>query len=142
VVVYGDLCHPRIKKIVGKYSNSTKVDALNCIDCLLGGHGKLLQVDPNSDHFYLSPGWMSSNLKKNIRFRQVFDWSQKEMKNLFANLKGVIILDSLENLHEFKNDIEEFSSNTGLPVKSKKAVGIHGLEIAILEALKKLETNT
>ena len=139
VVVYGDLCHPRIKKIVGKYSNSVKVNALNCIDCLLGGHGKLLQVDPNSDHFYLSPGWMPSNLKKNVRFRQVFDWNQEEIKNLFGNLKGVIILDSLENLDEFKSDIEEFSSNTGLPVKSKKAVGTHGLETVILEAIKKLE---
>ena len=142
MVVYGDLCHPRIKKIVGKYSNSVKVDALNCIDCLLGGHGKLLQLDPNSDHFYLSPGWMPSNLRNNVRFRQVFDWSQKEIKNMFTNLKGVIILDSLENLDEFKSDIEESSSNTGLPVKSKKAVGTHGLETVILEAIKKLEIHT
>ena len=75
IVVYGDLCHPRIKKIVKKYSNTVKVDALNCIDCLLGGQGKLLQADPNCDHFYLSPGWMPSNLKKNVWFREIFDWN-------------------------------------------------------------------
>ncbi len=140
VIVYGDLCHPRIKKIVGKYSNSVKVDALNCIDCLLGGHGRLLQIDPNNDHFYLSPGWMPSNLEKNVHFRQVFDWSEEGIKNMFRDLKGIILIDSLTNLDEFKIDIEKFSSNTGLSVKNKEEVGIHGLKAVILEAIKKLES--
>ncbi|MBT8172186.1 DUF1638 domain-containing protein, partial [Candidatus Bathyarchaeota archaeon] len=34
VLVYGDICHPRIKKIVKQNPNTVKVDALNCIDCL------------------------------------------------------------------------------------------------------------
>jgi hypothetical protein len=139
VVVYGDLCHPRIKKIVEKFSNVVKVDAINCIDCLLGGHGRLLDVDPKDDHFYLSPGWMPSNLEKNIRFQEVFDWSQKGVKNLFKDLKGVIIIDSLGNLDEFKSDIEDFSCYTGLPVKSKLAVGTYELKAVILEAIRKLE---
>jgi hypothetical protein len=139
VIVYGDLCHPGIKKIVEKYSNSVKVDALNCIDCLLGGHGRLLQIDPNNDHFYLSPGWMPSNLEKNANFRQVFDWSEEGIKNLFRDLKGVILIDSLGNLEELKSDIEKFSSNTGLSVKNTEDVGTHGLKAVILEAIKKLE---
>ncbi len=139
VVVYGDLCHPRIKKLVEKYSNAVKVDALNCIDCLLGGHGRLLQVDPNNDHFYLSPGWMPSNVEKNVWFQQVFDWNQEGIKNLFRDLKGVILIDSLENLDEYKSDIQEFTCHTGLPVKNKEAVGIHGLKAVILEAIRKLE---
>ena len=139
VVVYGDLCHPRIKKIVEKYSNSVKVDALNCIDCLLGGHGRLLLIDPNSDHFYLSPGWMPSNLEKNVNFRQVFDWSEEGIKNLFRDLKGVILIDSLGNLDDFKGDIEEFAAQTGLPVKDKKTVGVRELKALILEAIRKLE---
>jgi hypothetical protein len=141
VVVYGDLCHPRIKKIVEKYSNAVKVDALNCIDCLLGGHGRLLEIDPNNDHFYLSPGWMPSNLEKNERFRQVFDWSQEGIENLFRDLKGVIIIDSLGNLDELKSDIEEFSCHTGLRVKNKEAVGINELEAVILEAIRKLKNH-
>ena len=139
VVVYGDLCHPKIKKIVGKYDNSVKVDALNCIDCLLGGYGKLSQIDPNSDYFYLSPGWMPSNVEKNENFRQVFDWNQKEIKSLFRDLKGIILIDSLGNLDEFESDIEKFRSNTGLEVTKKKEVGIHGLKAVLLEAIKKLE---
>lgn len=139
VVVYGDLCHPRIKKIVKKFSNAVKVEALNCIDCLLGGHGRLLEIDPKNEHFYLSPGWMPSNLEKNVRFRQVFDWSQEGIKNLFKDLTGVIIIDSLGNLDELKSDIEEFSCRTGLPVKNKEAVGVHELKTVILEAIRKLE---
>lgn len=139
IVVYGDLCHPRIKKIVKKYSNAIKVDALNCIDCLLGGHQKLLQADPNCDHFYLSPGWMPSNLKKNVWFREIFDWNMEGIKEMFRHLAGIIVIDSLENLDEFKNDIEEFSQHTGLQVKNRKTVGLDGLKTVIDEAIKKLQ---
>lgn len=139
IVVYGDLCHPRIKKIVKKYSNAVKVDALNCIDCLLGGHQKLLQADPNCDHFYLSPGWMPSNLKKNVWFREIFDWNMEGIKEMFRHLAGIIVIDSLENLDEFKNDIEEFSQHTGLQVKNRKTVGLNGLKAVIDEAIKKLQ---
>ncbi len=141
IVVYGDLCHPRIKKIVEKYSNAVKVDALNCIDCLLGGHGKLLQTDPNCDHFYLSPGWMPSNLKKSTRFREIFDWNMEYVKDQFKHLSGVILIDSLDNLDEFKSDIEEFSYHTGLQVKANKAVGLHGLKAVIDEVIKKLQNS-
>ena len=82
---------------------------------------------------------MPSNLEKNANFRQVFDWSEEGIKNLFRDLKGVILIDSLGNLDEFKSDIEKFKSNTGLSVKNKEDVGIHGLKAVILEAIKKLE---
>jgi len=83
-----------------EYSNSSKVDGLNCIDCLLGGHGRLLQIDSNNDNFYLSPGWMPSNMEKNEHFHQVFDWRQEGTKNLFRELRGIIVIDSLGNLDE------------------------------------------
>ena len=139
IVVYGDLCHPRIKKIVKKYSNAVKVDALNCIDCLLGGHQKLLQTDPKCEHFYLSPGWMPSNLKKNVWFREIFDWNMESIKEMFEHLTGIIVIDSLDNLDAFKGDIEEFSQHTGLQVKNRKTVGLDGLKTVIDEAIKKLQ---
>jgi hypothetical protein len=51
----------------------------------------------------------------------------------------LIILDSLGNLDEFKSDIEEFSSNSGLEVKECKTVGLDGLKSIIEEAIKKLQ---
>ena len=142
IVVYGDMCHPRIKKIVKKYSNAVKVDALNCIDCLLGGHQKLLEADPKGSHFILSPGWMPSNLKKSARFREIFDWNMEGVKEQFEHLAGLIIIDSLDNLDELKSDIEEFSLHTGLQVKDTKAVGLTGLKAVIDEAIKKLQNQT
>ena len=140
VVLYGDMCHPRIKKIVKKY-NAVKVDALNCIDCLFGGHKKLLQADPKCEHFYLSPGWMPSNLKKNKYFKEIFDWNLEDVHDQFEELSGLIIIDSLDNLDTLKSDIEEFSYHTGLEVKDTKAVGLHGLKAVIDEAIKKLQSS-
>jgi hypothetical protein len=139
IVVYGDMCHPRIKKIIKKYNNTIKVDALNCIDCLLGGHKKLLEVDPKCSHFILSPGWMPSNLKKSKYFRGIFDWNIEGVKEQFEHLDGIIIVDSLYNLDELASDIEEFSINTGLQVKDMKTVGLDGLKAVIDEAIKKLQ---
>jgi len=139
IVVYGDLCHHGIKRTVKKYRNTVKVDALNCIDCLLGGHQKLLEADPDCNHFYLSPGWMPSNLKKNKYFREIFDWNIEDIKEQFEHLTGVILIDSLGNLDELQSDIEEFCDNTGLQVKETKTVGLDGLKAVIDEAAKKLQ---
>jgi len=140
IVVYGDLCHPRMKEIIGKHDNVVKVDALNCIDCLLGGHGKLSEVDPNYDYFYLSPGWMPSNLKANPRFCPIFyEPSPEEIKQQFSKIKGILLFDSLKDLDEFKDEIEEFSSHTGLPVLDKKVTGLDRLKDFILETIKRLK---
>ncbi|MCP8308560.1 MAG: DUF1638 domain-containing protein [archaeon] len=139
IIVYGDLCHPNMEGIIGKYGKVVKVDALNCIDCLLGGHGRLLEIDPNHDCFYLSLGWMPSNLRLNARFSRLFGRSTEEVRKQFSRLKGIILLDSLGNLSEFKDEIEEFSYHTGLLVLDKKAIGLDGLKDVILEAIKKLK---
>lgn len=139
VVVYGDLCHPQIKELIGAHDSVAKVNALNCIDCLLGGHGKLLEIDSNSEYFYLSPGWMPSNLKESPNFKRAFNLGTNEMKKLFSGLNGIILLDSLGNLSEFKDEIEEFCEQTGLTVLDKKEVGLTGLEHVILEAIQKLK---
>lgn len=139
IVVYGDMCHYGIKRIIKQYSNAVKVDALNCIDCLLGGHQKLLEADPDGSHFYLSPGWMPSNLKKNKYFREIFDWNLEDIKEQFEHLSGVIVIDSLDNLEELESDITEFCGNTGLQVKETKTVGLDGLKAVIDEAAKKLQ---
>ena len=139
VVVYGDMCHPRLKKIVRSYDNAVKVDALNCIDCLFGGHQKILGTDPKYSHFYLSPGWMPSNLKKTKNFKEIFDWNLEDIKEQFMELDGLIIVDSLGNLDELETDIAEFSSKSGLEVKKQKSVGLDGLKSVIDEAIKKLQ---
>jgi len=142
VVVYGDLCHPDMEGIIGKHSNVVKVDALNCLDCLLGGHGRLLEIDPKHKYFYLSPGWMPSNLKMDALFNRFFERNTKEVKKLFSGLEGIILLDSLGDLNEFEDEINKFSKHTGLPVLDKIAVGIGGLHDVIIEAISNLRART
>jgi len=140
IVVYGDWCHPQMKEIIGKHDNVIKVDALNCIDCLLGGHRKLFDIDPNYEYFYLSPGWMPSQLKANPRFSPIFyGWRPEEIKKLFSQLKGIMLIDPLEDLDEFKDEIEEFSNYTGLPILGKKLSGLHKLNDLILETINSLK---
>ncbi|MGA2954173.1 MAG: DUF1638 domain-containing protein, partial [Thermodesulfobacteriota bacterium] len=58
ILVYGDLClgmDDEMKKLAEQYG-IVKVDALNCIDCQLGGKGKFLEADPQHDLMFLTPG--------------------------------------------------------------------------------------
>jgi len=137
IVVYGDLCHPNMKEIMGNYSNVTKVDALNCIDCLLGGHGKLLDIDPNWDYFYLSPGWMPSSLRESPIFNSFFNsFNDEQKKAMLCKLKGVIIFDTLGDLDGFRGEIEELTNFVGLPIVSTKTIGLEGLKGLITEAIQ------
>ena len=140
IVAYGDWCHPQAKEIIGKHDNVVKIDALNCIDCLLGGHGKLSEIDPDNEYFYLSPGWMPSELKANPRFNPIFyNYSPEEIKKQFNTLKGIMLFDSLEDIDESKNEMEEFSDYIGLPIVGKKLTGLDRLKDFLLETINSLK---
>ena len=65
VVVYGDLClgfNGEMKVLMDRY-DAVKVDGLNCIDCLLGGKGKLLEIDPDHKYLFLNPAFIQFNEK-------------------------------------------------------------------------------
>jgi hypothetical protein len=82
---------------------------------------------------------MPSNLKKTKNFKDIFDWTLEDIKEQFKELDGLIIVDSLGNVDELENDIQEFSFNSGLEVKEEKTVGLNGLKAVIEEAIKKLQ---
>ena len=58
VLVYGDLClgqNDEMKKLADEYG-VVKVDAVNCIDCQLGGKGKFFEADPDHNLMFMGPG--------------------------------------------------------------------------------------
>jgi hypothetical protein len=133
IVVYGDVClgfNNEMKDLIDKY-NVIKVDALNCIDCSLGGRGKLLEIDPDHEYFFLNPAF--------VRFT---DWTKmgtkEEAKKMFGALKGIILLDPLGNLDDYQEEIRKIAEYTGLPILKKIDVGLHGVREVIEEALKRL----
>lgn len=55
VLVYGDLClgqDNEMKKLAQEYGVE-KVDAVNCIDCQLGGKGKFNEADPEHNLMFM-----------------------------------------------------------------------------------------
>jgi len=127
VVVYGDYCHPQMKEIVKSYG-AVKVDAINCLDCLLGGKGKIFEIDPTRSFFYLSPGWLKS-------FQLTYG-ARRRLREMFHNIKGKVLIEYMGELTPEK--VTEFTEATGLTVVRHERVGLEGLKRVIEEALSRL----
>lgn len=139
VLVYGDLClgtNDEMKKLANSYGIA-KIDASNCIDCLLGGKGKVFEIDPEQTYFFLSPGMLKTwNKFKHAIYKTEHG---EQFKKLFGELRGIILLDTLGNLDSHETEIEEFTNVTGLRVLERRNVGLSNLKEVISEATKRLE---
>ena len=133
IVVYGDAClgfNNEMKDLIDKYQ-VIKVDAVNCIDCSLGGRGRLLEIDPDHEYFFLNPAF--------VRFTEWTKMGTKEeVRKMFGPLKGIILLDPLGNLDDYQDKIDEIAEFTGLPILKRIDVGLQGVRKVIEDALNKL----
>lgn len=137
-LVYGDYClgsNDKMKKLARKY-NARKVDALNCIDCLLGGKGNFFKLDPESKMIFLSPGWIKYfdyYLKSTSKEAQEF------FIKLFGGLEGIILLDTLGNLKDYEDPIKNFVDTTGLKIIKTRKIDTRNLKNLIMRASKPKE---
>ena len=137
IVVYGDVClgfDQEMKRLVKEYG-LVKVDALNCIDCQLGGRNRLLEIDPDHKFLFLNQAF--------INFFQdgtTFKKDPAEVQELFSVLTGIILIDPLGDLDNHLDEIEHISSVTGLPVLDRLNVGLDGLEKLLIEAAGRLNS--
>lgn len=139
ILVYGDLClgmDNEMKKIAEEFG-IVKIDALNCIDCILGGKGKSVQADPNQDLIFLTPG-MTDFFKhaKEIMRREGYD--EDAVKQLFKGVRGIVVLDTLGDADRLKAEVEEL--NTGLRILETRIVGCENVKNVINEAIAKNKT--
>ncbi len=122
ILVYGDLClgpNNEMKRLVQEYG-VVKVDALNCVDCLLGGKGKVLEVDPNYDLLFLYLGMI--DFFKHFKAKAQRENVDEEVINqLFSGLEGIIILDTLGEAAKYEKEVEKL--NIGLKILETKVVG-------------------
>jgi uncharacterized protein DUF1638 len=130
IVVYGDVClgfNGEMKGLIDQY-DVVKVDALNCIDCLLGGKGKLLEMDPDHKYLFLNPAF--------IQFTEKIRGETKEMtREMFGMLDGIVLLDAMGDLDEYRSKIHEIADHTGLPILERKNIGLMNLKKVLVEAL-------
>ena len=132
VVVYGDLClgfNNEMHALMAE-CGTVKVDGLNCIDCILGGRGKLLDVDPDHHFFFLTSAFIEFS-------ESLLTGTMEENRRRFNMLKGIILVDSLNDMELYRDRIEHFSNQTGLPVLDHRVVGLSGLKNVIEEALQR-----
>jgi len=136
VLVYGDLClgqNNEMKKIAEEYG-VVKVDAVNCIDCQLGGKGKFLEADPEHNLMFMGPGMIGffKRMKEKMRDEGV---DEAAFANLFSGIKGIVLLDTCGNADKCKDELEK--SGIGLRVLETRKIGLENVKQVLLEAIEK-----
>ena len=136
ILVYGDLClgmNNQMNKLAEEYGIE-KIDALNCIDCQLGGKGKSVEADPYQDLMFLSPGMTDF-------FRHAKDMIRKEgfdettLKELFKDIRGIVLLDTMGNSSELTKEVKKL--DTGLEILEPRYVGCENVKNVIQEAIER-----
>jgi hypothetical protein len=136
VLVYGDLClgqNMEMKQFIEEFG-LVKVDALNCIDCQLGGKGASLNADPNHDLLFLGPG-MIGFFEHFIEKMQRENAGEDIVRKLFCGIRGIVLLDTLGDADKRKNQIEKL--DTGLNILETREIGLEKLKQVISEAIER-----
>lgn len=141
ILVYGDLClgpNDEMKKLTEEYG-LVKVDALNCVDCLLGGKGKVLEADPDHDLLFLFQGMIGffSHFKEKAQQENI---DEETFNKLLSGLKGIALLDALGEPQKNKEEIEKL--HTGLKVLETEAIGLNHLKQLLLEVVERSKQRT
>ena len=135
ILVYGDLClgqNNEMKKLAEEYG-VVKVDAVNCIDCQIGGKGKFLDADPNHDLMFLGPGMIGffHHFKEKMQKENI---DEQTFAKLFSGLKGIVLLDTLGEATKIGEDAEKL--HTGLAILETREIGLENLKQIIVEAIE------
>ncbi|MBR9982293.1 MAG: DUF1638 domain-containing protein [Desulfatitalea sp.] len=131
VVVYGDAClgfNGEMARLVSDFG-MTKVSAVNCIDCLLGGRGRLLEIDPGHRYFFLNRAFLQFG-------RRLFNKDPAAVREQFKMLSAIVPIDSMGDLNVHWNEVRHVSEVTGLPLKEVLDVGLDGVEKVLAEAVQ------
>ena len=134
VLVYGDLClgqDDEMKKLAQEYS-IVKVDAVNCIDCQLGGKGKFFEADPEHNLMFMGPGMIGffKHAKEQMLKEGV---DETAFAGMFSGIRGAVILDTCGNEEKCREDLEK--SGMGLKILEVRKIGVDNVRQVILDAI-------
>jgi Protein of unknown function (DUF1638). len=134
VLVYGDLClgqDNEMKKLAQEYG-IVKVDALNCIDCQLGGKGKFFEADPEHNLMFMGPGMIGffKHAKEQMLKEGV---DEAAFANMFSGIKGFVLLNTCGNADRMREDLEK--SGLKVEVLETREIGLEGVKRVILDAI-------
>jgi hypothetical protein len=136
VLVYGDLClgqDNEMKKLAKEYG-VTKIDAVNCVDCQLGGKGKFNEADPEHNLMFMGPGMIGFfNHAKEQMLKEGVD--EAAFANMFSGIKGMVILDTCEDAEKCVEDLEK--SGINLKILEIRKIGTENVKQVILDAINR-----
>jgi hypothetical protein len=137
VLVYGDLClgpDNEMRQLAEEY-NIVKINALNCIDCQLGGNGKSEVVDPEHKLMFMGIGMI--DFFKDMKTQLVAQGVDEEgFKKMFSCIEGFVILDTIDNSEECQRELEKL--NTGVNIIETRKIGVDNIQSVVMEAIEKL----
>ena len=135
VLVYGDLClgqNDEMKKLAKEYG-VVKIDALNCVDCQIGGKGKFNEADPEHNLMFMGPGMIGFfNHAKEAMLKE--DLDETAFANMFSGIKGMVILDTCGGTEKCRADLEK--SGINLKVIEVRKIGSENVKKVILDAVE------
>lgn len=136
VLVYGDLClgqNNEMKKLAEEYG-VVKVDAVNCIDCQLGGKGKFFDVDPEHNLMFMGPGMIEffKHMKEKMLKEGV---DEVAFANMFSGIKGIVLLDTCGNSEKCLEELKK--SGMGLPILETREIGLENVRRVVFDAIER-----
>jgi hypothetical protein len=137
VLVYGDLClgqDNEMKRLAQEYG-LRKIDAVNCIDCQLGGKGKFNEADPEHNLMFMGPGMIGffKHAKEQLKKEGV---DETTYANMFSSIKGIVILDTCNNAKKCREEVEQSGMN--LPVLEVRQIGADNVLKVVRDAIDQL----
>ena len=135
ILVYGDLClgqDNEMKKLSQEYGVA-KVDALNCIDCQLGGKGKFLEADKEHNLMFMGPGMIGffKGMKEKMLKNGV---DEATFTNMFSGIKGFVLLDTCGDGDKWRMELEKLGM--GLEVIETRKIGLENIKRVVLDAME------
>ena len=136
VLVYGDLClgqNNEMKKLAEEYGVA-KVDAVNCIDCQLGGKGKFFDADPEHNLMFMGPGMIEffKHMKEKMLKEGV---DEATFANMFSGIKGIVLLDTCGNAEKCLEELKK--SGMGLPILETREIGLENVRRVVFDAIER-----
>ena len=134
VLVYGDLClgqENEMKKLAQEYG-VTKIDAVNCVDCQLGGKGRFFEADPEHNLMFMGPGMIGffEHAKEQLKREGV---DEEAYAKMFSGIKGVVLLDTCDNANKCLEDLKK--TGMGLAVLETRKDGLKHVERVVSDAV-------
>jgi len=135
VLLYGDLClgpNGEMKEIADEYG-IVKIDAVNCVDCLLGGKGKSLELDPQHNLMFMGPGMIEffKHMKEEL-LKQGMD--ELSFANMFNGIRGFVLLETCGNSEKMKKELE--ATELGVPIIETWKIGLDNVWQVVFDAIQ------